>query len=65
MALDAHAEAEVGRHPADHGQLLPILLTEHRDVGAHSREQLGDHGGDPVEVARPMLPLPRSETPPR
>ena len=48
---DLDTEVEVGDQPAHDGELLEVLLAEHREVGAHGGEQLGDHGGDTVEVA--------------
>mgnify|MGYP003339365968 CR=1 FL=1 len=46
--LDAHVE--IDHHPADDGELLVVLLAEHRDVGSGGAEQLGDDGGDTAEV---------------
>ena len=36
-------EAQVRAHPADQRELLVVLLAEHRHVGPHQPEQLGDH----------------------
>ena len=48
-----HAEAQVRAHPPDEGQLLVVLLAEHRHVGPHQPEQLGHHREHAGEVAGP------------
>ena len=45
------AEVEVGAQTTHDRQLLEVLLAEHREVGADGGEELGDDGGDTVEVA--------------
>jgi hypothetical protein len=52
LGHDLDAQVEIGRHAADDGELLVVLLAEHGEVGPDRREQLGHHGGDPVEVSR-------------
>ena len=52
MADHLDPEVEVGDHPADDGQLLEVLLAEHRHVGPDGAEELGHHRGHAVEVAR-------------
>ena len=52
---DPNREVEVLDHPADHDRLLRVLLAEESDVGLHDVEQLGDDGGDALEVLRPPL----------
>ena len=44
--------------PADHRELLEILLAEHGDVGPHRQQQLGDDRRDAVEMAGPRLAFP-------
>ena len=53
--VDAHVE--IGGHLRDDRQLLEVLLSEDRRIGANRTEQLGDHGHDPFEVAGTHRPL--------
>ena len=39
-------------------ELLEILLAEQRDIGPDRQQQLGDDGGDAVEMAGPRLAFP-------
>ena len=48
--------AQVGHHAADDGELLKVLLAEHRDVGLDDVEELGDDGRDALEMSGPELP---------
>lgn len=49
---DLDREVELGHQPADHEQLLKILLAEVGTSGSRHREQLRHNGRDTVEVAR-------------
>ncbi len=51
MTDDVDAEVEVGSEPSHDGELLVVLLAEHRRVRSGGGEQFGDHRGDAVEVA--------------
>jgi hypothetical protein len=50
MADDVDPEVEVDHQPTDDGELLEVLLAEHRHVGPDCGEELGDHGDHAVEV---------------
>ena len=52
-ALDPHPQVQIDGHAADDDQLLVVFLAEKGGVGGRLGEQLDDHGGDPVEMARP------------
>ena len=47
-----HRHVQLPGHGANHGQLLPVLLAEERPLRRDDVEQLGDHRGHAVEVAR-------------
>jgi hypothetical protein len=49
--LDPHRQVEVADQGPDDERLLRVLLAEDRDVGPHHVQQLGDDGGDAVEMA--------------
>jgi hypothetical protein len=53
MADDLDRQLQVGHHPPDHLQLLPVLLPEHREVRLDLVEQDVDDGGDALEMPRP------------
>ena len=59
MGNDVDAEVEVGREASHDRELLVVLFSEHGDVRSSGAEQLGDHGGHAVEVARPRGALHR------
>ncbi len=59
MTDDLDTEVEIGGQPSHDGELLVVLLSEHRAIGPGRSEQLGDHGGDTVEVARARRTLHR------
>ena len=46
-------EIEIPRHLRHHAQLLKVLFTKDRDIGADLREQFSDHGCDTAEEMRP------------
>ena len=46
--LDRHAQ--IGHHAADDGELLEVLLAEHRHVRARRYGTAGDHGGHALEM---------------
>ena len=48
---------EVAHQLADDGELLRVLLAEHREVGLHEVEELRHHRGDAAEVPRAQLAL--------
>ena len=48
--LDRDGHVEVAHEPADDERLLGVLLAEEGDVGPDHVQQLGDDGGDAVEV---------------
>jgi hypothetical protein len=56
-ADDFHRHAQVRDHAADDGQLLKVLLAEHRDVRLHDVEQLRHHGADALEKPRAKFAL--------
>ena len=59
MGHDVDTEVEVGCQAPHDRELLIVLLAEHGDVRSSGAEQLGDHGGHAVEVARPRGALHR------
>ncbi len=59
MLDDIDAQIEVRSEPAHDGELLVVLLAEQGHVRASCSQQLGDHGGDAVEVPRPCSALHR------
>ena len=52
-ADDLERLVEVAHHLADDGELLGVLAPEVGAVGLHEVKQLGDDGGDAIEVAGP------------
>ena len=63
MGDDLDAEIEVGCHASHDGELLIVLLAEHRDVRPCRSEQLRHHRGDAVEVTGPRTTLHRVAQP--
>ena len=49
---DPHRDVEVAHEATDDEDLLRVLLPEVGGVGRDDREELGDDGGDAVEVLR-------------
>ena len=55
--LDHHVQVQVGDHPADQGELLRVLLAEHRDGRAGQVQQLEHHGQHAAEEPGAELAL--------
>ena len=53
MRHDLDAQIEVESHATHDGELLIVLLAEHRDVRGGRSEQLRHHRGHAIEVAGP------------
>ena len=51
-ALNQHGPAQIGDHPPQNHQLLPILLAHHQPIGTHQTKQATDHRGHPIKMAR-------------
>ena len=59
LANDGHPVTSTGKdrsrgHRAHDGELLGVLAAEVRTISPRSGKELGDYGGDPVEVPRTM-----------
>ena len=56
MRGDFYGDLQITDHPADDGELLPILLTEHGGIWSDDIEEHGDDRADTIEVLRSGAP---------